>query len=184
MFLPAFAAITFFSSWAFSQSSPSFWEENIAPNIGLGFATFMASLTFVVVLGYILAVGFHSLLGSASHSQRFMSESMLPTMNIGLFNRFTATMVCFTSCKLPWRITPNLYSAVTSAATLGAVFWHGMERFTETCSCSFQHHSFYSHLGSTSPHAARLSTWLNRRVCSQPTFLRFILQRSTWSLTI
>ena len=59
MFLPAFAAITFFSSWAFSQSSPSFWEENIAPNIGLGFATFMASLTFVVVLGYILAVGFH-----------------------------------------------------------------------------------------------------------------------------
>ena len=59
MFLPAFAALTYFSSWAFAQSSPTFWEANIAPNLGMGFATFMASLTFVVVLGYILAVSFH-----------------------------------------------------------------------------------------------------------------------------
>ena len=36
MFLPAFAAVTYFSSWAFSQSSPAFWEDNIEPNLGLG----------------------------------------------------------------------------------------------------------------------------------------------------
>ena len=59
MFLPAFAAITYFSSWAFSQTSPLFWEDNIEPNIGMGFSTFTASLSFVVLLGYILAVGFH-----------------------------------------------------------------------------------------------------------------------------
>ena len=59
MFLPAFAAVTYFLSWAFSQSSPVFWEENIAPNLGLGFSSFMSSMTFVVLVGYILAVGFH-----------------------------------------------------------------------------------------------------------------------------
>jgi hypothetical protein len=59
MFLPAFAAITYFCSWAFSQSSPTFWLENIEPNVKLGFSTFMAALSFVVVLGYILAAGFH-----------------------------------------------------------------------------------------------------------------------------
>ena len=59
MFLPAFATLTYFLSWAFSQTSPSFWSDNIEPNVGMSFATFNASLTFVVVLGYILAVGFH-----------------------------------------------------------------------------------------------------------------------------
>ena len=59
MFLPAFAALTFFISWAFAQTSPMFWKDNIEPNLGLGFSTFMVSLGFVVVLGYILAVGFH-----------------------------------------------------------------------------------------------------------------------------
>lgn len=59
MFLPAFAGLTYFASWAFSQSSPTFWLNNIEPNLGMGFSTFMAGLSFVVVLGYILAVGFH-----------------------------------------------------------------------------------------------------------------------------
>ena len=59
MFLPAFATLTYFSSWAFSTTSPAFWLDNIEPNLGMGFSTFSASLTFVVVLGYILAVGFH-----------------------------------------------------------------------------------------------------------------------------
>ena len=63
MFLPACAAVTYFLSWAFSQSSPVFWEENIAPNLGLGFSSFMSSMTFVVLVGYILAVGFHRLQG-------------------------------------------------------------------------------------------------------------------------
>ena len=59
MFLPAFATLTYFSGWAFSTTSPAFWLDNIEPNLGMGFSTFSASLTFVVVLGYILAVGFH-----------------------------------------------------------------------------------------------------------------------------
>ena len=59
MFLPAFAAITYFASWAFSQTSPAFWEDNIEPNLGIGFSTFMAGLSFVVVFGYIMAVGLH-----------------------------------------------------------------------------------------------------------------------------
>lgn len=59
MFLPAFAAFTYFATWAFSQDSPSWWAKNIEPNVGLSFSTAMASLSFVVVLGFILAVGFH-----------------------------------------------------------------------------------------------------------------------------
>ena len=59
MFLPAFATFTYFATWAFSQESPSWWAENIEPNLGMTFSTAMASLSFVVVLGFILAVGFH-----------------------------------------------------------------------------------------------------------------------------
>ena len=54
LFLPGFAAFTFFFSWAFAQASPTFWEANIEPNLGLGFSTFLASLGFVVVLGCLL----------------------------------------------------------------------------------------------------------------------------------
>ena len=57
MFLPAFGALMYFSTWAFSQSSPTFWQENIEPNLGMGFATFTASLSFVVVLGVLFVLG-------------------------------------------------------------------------------------------------------------------------------
>ena len=59
LFLPAFTAFTFFVSWAFSQASPSWWAKNIEPNLNMSFSIFMASMSFVVLLGYILAVGFH-----------------------------------------------------------------------------------------------------------------------------
>ena len=35
MFLPAFAALTFFISWAFAQSSPAFWRDNISQTLVL-----------------------------------------------------------------------------------------------------------------------------------------------------
>lgn len=125
MFLPAFAAITFFSSWAFSQSSPSFWEENIAPNIGLGFSTFMASLTFVVVLGYILAVGFHRYRVSISlatfHERVNASNDQHRSVQSlhgydGLLYQLQTSMA---------HHTKSLVLAITSAATLVAVFWYG-----------------------------------------------------------
>ena len=37
MFLPAFAALTFFISWAFAQSSPAFWKDNMSQTLALGF---------------------------------------------------------------------------------------------------------------------------------------------------
>jgi len=125
MFLPAFAAITFFSSWAFSQSSPTFWEENIAPNIGLGFSTFMASLTFVVVLGYILAVGFHRYRVSISlatfHERVNASNDQHRSVQSlhgydGLLYQLQTSMA---------HHTKSLVLAITSAATLVAVFWYG-----------------------------------------------------------
>ena len=125
MFLPAFSAITFFSSWAFSQSSPSFWEENIAPNIGLGFATFMASLTFVVVLGYILAVGFHRYRVSISlatfHERVNASNNEHRSVQSlhgydGLLHQLQTSMS---------HHTKSLVLAITSATTLIMVFWYG-----------------------------------------------------------
>lgn len=59
LFLPAFTVFTFFVTWAFSQASPSWWANNIEPNLNMSFTIFMASISFVVLLGYILAVGFH-----------------------------------------------------------------------------------------------------------------------------
>ncbi|GIR76096.1 MAG: hypothetical protein CM15mP78_07950 [Candidatus Poseidoniales archaeon] len=63
LFLPGFAAFTFFFSWAFAQASPTFWEANIEPNLGLGFSTFLASLGFVVVFGLHPRRGFPSIPG-------------------------------------------------------------------------------------------------------------------------
>lgn len=125
MFLPAFSAITFFSSWAFSQSSPTFWEENIAPNIGFGFATFMASLTFVVVLGYILAVGFHRYRVSISlatfHERVNASNNEHRSVQSlhgydGLLYQLQTSMA---------HHTKSLVLAITSATTLIMVFWYG-----------------------------------------------------------
>jgi len=59
LFLPAFTAFTFFVTWAFSSASPVWWAENIEPNLNMTFSVFLASISFVVLLGYTLAVGFH-----------------------------------------------------------------------------------------------------------------------------
>ena len=59
LFLPAFTAFTFFVTWAFSSASPAWWAENIEPNLNMTFSVFLASISFVVLLGYTLAVGFH-----------------------------------------------------------------------------------------------------------------------------
>lgn len=125
MFLPAFAAITFFSSWAFSQSSPSFWEENIAPNIGLGFATFMASLTFVVVLGYILAVGFHRYrvsISLATFHERVIASND-EHRSVQSLHGYDGLLYQLQTCMA--HHTKSLVLAITSAATLLVVFWYG-----------------------------------------------------------
>ncbi len=125
MFLPAFAAITFFSSWAFSQSSPSFWEENIAPNIGLGFATFMASLTFVVVLGYILAVGFHRYrvsISLATFHER-VNASNVQHRSVQSLHGYDGLLYQLQTSMA--HHTKSLVLAITSAATLVMVFWYG-----------------------------------------------------------
>ncbi len=125
MFLPAFAAITFFSSWAFSQSSPSFWEENIAPNIGLGFATFMASLTFVVVLGYILAVGFHRYrvsISLATFHER-VNASNVQHRSVQSLHGYDGLLYQLQTSMA--HHTKSLVLAITSAATLVVVFWYG-----------------------------------------------------------
>ncbi len=59
LFLPAFTGFTFFVTWAFSSASPAWWADNIEPNLNMSFSVFLASISFVVLLGYTLAVGFH-----------------------------------------------------------------------------------------------------------------------------
>ncbi|MEC7625723.1 MAG: hypothetical protein VXZ04_01965 [Candidatus Thermoplasmatota archaeon] len=125
LFLPGFAAFTFFFSWAFAQASPTFWEANIEPNLGLGFSTFLASLGFVVVLGYILAVGFHRYRVSVSlatfHDRVEASNDEHRSVQSlhgydGLLYQLQNSM---------GHHTKSLALAVLSAATLIAVFWYG-----------------------------------------------------------
>ena len=125
LFLPGFAAFTFFFSWAFAQASPTFWEANIEPNLGLGFSTFLASLGFVVVLGYILAVGFHRYRVSVSlatfHDRVEASNDEHRSVQSlhgydGLLYQLQNSM---------GHHTKSLALAVLSAVTLIAVFWYG-----------------------------------------------------------
>ena len=125
MFLPAFAALTFFISWAFAQSSPGFWKDNIEPNLGLGFSTFMVSLGFVVVLGYILAVGFHRYRVGISlatfHERVEASNDQHRSVQSlhgydGLLYQLQASMS---------HHTKSLLLAIMSALTLIVVFWYG-----------------------------------------------------------
>lgn len=58
LILPAFSLLTYFGALAFSASSPEWWSR-IEPTIGIGFAMALTVLTFVIVLGYILALTFH-----------------------------------------------------------------------------------------------------------------------------
>ena len=138
MFLPAFAALTYFSSWAFAQSSPTFWEANIAPNLGMGFATFMASLTFVVVLGYILAVSFHRYrvrISLATFHER-VEASNSEHRSVQSLHGYDGLLFQLQSAMA--HHTKSLILAICSALVLIAVCsGTARERFLATCSCSF-----------------------------------------------
>jgi len=58
LILPAFSFLTYFGALAFSASSPEWWSK-IEPAIGLSFAMALTALTFVILLGYLLAQTFH-----------------------------------------------------------------------------------------------------------------------------
>ena len=58
LILPAFSILTSFGALAFSSNSPQWWE-NIEPTLNMSFAMVLTSLTFIILLGYILAQIFH-----------------------------------------------------------------------------------------------------------------------------
>lgn len=58
LILPAFSIFTSFGALAFSSSSPQWWSK-IEPTLGMSFAMALTSLTFIILLGYILVQIFH-----------------------------------------------------------------------------------------------------------------------------
>lgn len=58
LILPAFSFFTYFGALAFSATSPKWWSQ-IEPTLGISFAMALTALTFVLLLGYILAQTFH-----------------------------------------------------------------------------------------------------------------------------
>ena len=125
MFLPAFAAFTYFASWAFSQSSPAFWLDNIQPNVGMGFSTFMASLSFVVILGYILAVGFHRYRVAISlmtfHNK--VEESNVAHRSVQSLQGYDGLLYQLQTAMS--HHTKSLAFSIGSALMLVAVLWYG-----------------------------------------------------------
>ena len=59
LFLPGFAILAYFCSWAYANSSPDWWIDFIEPTIGQSFSTILVALVFVILLGYILALALH-----------------------------------------------------------------------------------------------------------------------------
>jgi hypothetical protein len=125
MFLPAFAAFTYFASWAFSQSSPSFWLDNIQPNVGMGFSTFMASLSFVVILGYILAVGFHRYRVAISLMtfHKKVEESNVAHRSVQSLQGYDGLLYQLQTAMS--HHTKSLAFSIGSALMLVAVLWYG-----------------------------------------------------------
>lgn len=125
MFLPAFAAFTYFASWAFSQASPAFWLNNIQPNLGMDFSTFTAGLSFVVVLGYILAVGFHRYrvsISLASFHQR-VEQSNNQHRSVQSLQGYDGLLYQLQTSMA--HHTKSLGFALLAVLTLGAVLWYG-----------------------------------------------------------
>ena len=181
MFLPAFAAITYFSSWAFSQASPLFWEDNIEPNIGMGFSTFTASLSFVVLLGYILAVGFHRYRVSISLAtfHQLVEQSNIDHRSVQSLQGYDGLLYQLENAMS--HHTKSLFFACCSALMLIAVLWNGTSTEFGNYSSWLLHPSWFSRLANTCPLAQLRLTWLNRLDCSLPTRHRSIHQPSTWS---
>ena len=125
MFLPAFAAFTYFASWAFSQSSPAFWLDNIQPNVGMGFSTFMASLSFVVILGYILAVGFHRYRVAISLMtfHKKVEESNVAHRSVQSLQGYDGLLYQLQTAMS--HHTKSLAFSIGSALMLVAVLWYG-----------------------------------------------------------
>lgn len=125
MFLPAFGAVMYFATWAFSQSSPSFWQNNIEPNLGMDFATFTASLSFVVVLGYILAVGFHryrvAISLSTFHGQ--VDASNVEHRSVQSLHGYDGLL--YQLERAMSHHTKSLLFSIGAAVMLIGVFWYG-----------------------------------------------------------
>jgi len=58
LILPAFSILTSFGALAFSSNSPEWWSK-IEPTLDMSFAMALTSLTFIILLGYILVQIFH-----------------------------------------------------------------------------------------------------------------------------
>ena len=50
LFLPGFAILAYFGSWAYANSSPDWWIDFIEPTIGQSFSTILVALVFVILL--------------------------------------------------------------------------------------------------------------------------------------
>ena len=58
LILPAFSILTSFGALAFSSKSPQWWAK-IEPTINMSFAMALTTLTFIILLGYIVVQIFH-----------------------------------------------------------------------------------------------------------------------------
>lgn len=59
IFLPAFALLFIFGSWAFSSQSPDWWLENIEPTLGFDLSTAFILIALTILLGYSAGLGVH-----------------------------------------------------------------------------------------------------------------------------
>ncbi|MEL0101055.1 MAG: hypothetical protein VW862_05085 [Euryarchaeota archaeon] len=59
LFLPAFALLFIFGSWAFSSQSPTWWLENIEPTLGFTLSTAFILIALTILVGYTTGLAIH-----------------------------------------------------------------------------------------------------------------------------
>ena len=124
MFLPAFGAFTYFASWAFSQSSPIFWQDNIEPNLGMGFSTFMASLRLSLSLATSSLSGFTAI-ALASHWTPFTRGSKYSNIEHRSVQSLQGYDDSYQLQSSMMHHTKSPIFAISSCVMLIAVLWYG-----------------------------------------------------------
>ena len=59
LFLPSFALLFIFGSWAYAGKSPEWWLENIEPTLGFDLSTAFAMLAVTILFGYCAGLFVH-----------------------------------------------------------------------------------------------------------------------------
>ena len=121
LILPAFSILTSFGALAFSSNSPQWWAK-IEPTLNMSFAMALITLTFIILLGYILVQIFHRhrvelSIGNFEAEVERLNQEHLSIQSLHGYESLADLLISARS-KHSW----SLLFAIMSSLLLGCIF--------------------------------------------------------------